>query len=354
MDSAGGRRQRRGALRQRPLHAQEPGDHLLPLDGQHPAVVHLPPALVGPPDPGLVLPGRPPDGGAERPAACGECGSAELERDPDVLDTWFSSALWPFATLGWPEHDRAPGHFYPGQRAVTARDIINLWVARMMMMGIEFMGEIPFSDVYIHSIIQAADGRRMSKSLGTGINPLDLIERVRRRRHPLRPAQDELDPGRALLRGHAGRGREAGQQALERGPVRAAADRPGGGAGARWQRRPRTAGSCRGWRARSTTWCASWTPTTSRRPSRRSTGSSGTTSATGTWRPPRRGCTARTRRRGARPSATLLWVLERTVALAHPVMPFVTEEIWGFMPGERAMLLVSPARRRSASTATRR
>ena len=112
----------------------------------------------------------------EPPAACGECGSAELERDPDVLDTWFSSALWPFATLGWPEPNERLATFYPGNVLVTARDIINLWVARMLMMGIEFMGEKPFSDVYITSIIQAADGRRMSKSLGTGINPLDLIE----------------------------------------------------------------------------------------------------------------------------------------------------------------------------------
>ena len=112
----------------------------------------------------------------EPPAACGECGSAELERDPDVLDTWFSSALWPFATLGWPEPNERLATFYPGNVLVTARDIINLWVARMLMMGIEFMGEKPFSDVYITSIIQAADGRRMSKSLGTGVNPLDLIE----------------------------------------------------------------------------------------------------------------------------------------------------------------------------------
>ena len=112
----------------------------------------------------------------EPPAACGECGSAELERDPDVLDTWFSSALWPFATLGWPEPNERLATFYPGNALVTARDIINLWVARMLMMGIEFMGEKPFSDVYITSIIQAADGRRMSKSLGTGVNPLDLIE----------------------------------------------------------------------------------------------------------------------------------------------------------------------------------
>ncbi len=97
------------------------------------------------------------------------------ERDPDVLDTWFSSALWPFATLGWPEPTPDLKAFYPTDALVTSRDIIFLWVARMVMMGIEFTGQIPFSDVYVHSIIQAPDGRRMSKSLGTGIDPLDLI-----------------------------------------------------------------------------------------------------------------------------------------------------------------------------------
>jgi valyl-tRNA synthetase len=98
------------------------------------------------------------------------------ERDPDVLDTWFSSALWPFATLGWPEQTPELRAFYPTDVLLTARDILFLWVARMVMMGIEFTGDVPFSDVYVHSIIQAPDGRRMSKSLGTGVDPLDLIE----------------------------------------------------------------------------------------------------------------------------------------------------------------------------------
>ena len=94
-----------------------------------------------------------------------------------MLDTWFSSALWPFATsAGRTGDDPRLAKFYPGDVLSTARDIINLWVARMMMMGIEFMGEIPFTDVLIHSTIQAADGRRMSKSLGTGIDPLELVD----------------------------------------------------------------------------------------------------------------------------------------------------------------------------------
>jgi valyl-tRNA synthetase len=97
------------------------------------------------------------------------------EQDPDVLDTWFSSALWPFATLGWPERTRELRAFYPTDVLTTAREIIFLWVARMIMMGLEFTGEVPFADVYIHSVVQAPDGRRMSKSLGTGIDPMDLI-----------------------------------------------------------------------------------------------------------------------------------------------------------------------------------
>jgi valyl-tRNA synthetase len=98
------------------------------------------------------------------------------EQDPDVLDTWFSSALWPFATLGWPDDTAALRAFYPTDVLLTARDILFLWVARMVMMGLEFAGDVPFSDVYVHSVVQAPDGRRMSKSLGTGIDPLTLID----------------------------------------------------------------------------------------------------------------------------------------------------------------------------------
>jgi valyl-tRNA synthetase len=108
--------------------------------------------------------------GAQAPAGDG------WQRDPDVLDTWFSSALWPFATLGWPDETPDLRAFYPTDVLSTARDIIFLWVARMIMMGLEFTGRLPFTDVNIHSIIQAPDGRRMSKSLGTGIDPIDLIE----------------------------------------------------------------------------------------------------------------------------------------------------------------------------------
>ena len=111
-----------------------------------------------------------------RPDACAECGSSELHQDEDVFDTWFSSALWPFATLGWPEQTRELEVYYPTDVLSTARDIIFLWVARMMMAGQELTGAMPYHDVIIHSLILAPDGRRMSKSLGTGIEPDDVIE----------------------------------------------------------------------------------------------------------------------------------------------------------------------------------
>jgi valyl-tRNA synthetase len=112
----------------------------------------------------------------EEPSACAACGSTELTRETDVLDTWFSSALWPFATLGWPEDTPDLRAFYPGDLNTTARDIIRLWENRMIFSGLELMGDVPFTDVVIHSLVHAPSGGRMSKSLGTGMNPLALIE----------------------------------------------------------------------------------------------------------------------------------------------------------------------------------
>jgi valyl-tRNA synthetase len=109
------------------------------------------------------------------PDACAQCGSRELERDPDVLDTWFSSALWPFATLGWPDETPELRAFYPGDASVTGRGIIFLWENRMIMAGLELMDDIPFSDVIINSNVLDPVGRPMSKSLGNGVDPLELI-----------------------------------------------------------------------------------------------------------------------------------------------------------------------------------
>ncbi|MDD5422102.1 MAG: valine--tRNA ligase [Candidatus Omnitrophica bacterium] len=110
-----------------------------------------------------------------KPEKCPECGSTEIEQDPDVLDTWFSSWLWPFSTFGWPGETPDLKYFYPTNSLVTAQEIIFFWVARMIMAGYEFMGDIPFKNVYIHGTVRDITGTKMSKSLGNVIDPLDMI-----------------------------------------------------------------------------------------------------------------------------------------------------------------------------------
>ncbi|GAV26373.1 valine--tRNA ligase [Carboxydothermus islandicus] len=119
---------------------------------------------------GEVIPSR------EEVKSCPECQSTRVHQDPDVLDTWFSSALWPFSTLGWPQNTEDLKYYYPTSVLVTGRDIIFFWVARMLFMGLEFMKEVPFKEVLIHGLVLDAQGRKMSKSLGNGVDPVEVIE----------------------------------------------------------------------------------------------------------------------------------------------------------------------------------
>jgi valyl-tRNA synthetase len=152
------------------------------LDDRDARLERQPPAVVGPSHPGLVLPGRPHDRDRRsgRTEACEVCGrpAAELRQDEDIFDTWFSSGLWPFSTLGWPEKTRDFERFYPGSVMETAYDIIFFWVARMMMLGIHLTGEAPFHTVYLSGLIRDPYGQKMSKTKGNSVDPLETIDEV--------------------------------------------------------------------------------------------------------------------------------------------------------------------------------
>ena len=128
-------------------------------------------------DPGRIPSGCAPVVARSAPDSCGTCGGARFVQDPDVLDTWFSSALWPFSTLGWPDRTEDLRAFYPTSVLVTGFDILFFWVARMMMMGLRFMEQVPFRDVYIHALVRDQDGQKMSKSKGNVIDPLIMVNR---------------------------------------------------------------------------------------------------------------------------------------------------------------------------------
>src|SRR4051794_35205197 len=260
------------------------------------------------------------------------------ERDPDVLDTWFSSALWPFATLGWPEKTPEYEAFYPTDVNSTARDIIFLWVARMAMMGLEFTGELPFRDVNIHSIIQAPDGRRMSKSLGTGIDPLDELDQygadgVRFGLLAMASSQDVRYSAEKVRQCQelANKLWNASRLILLRVADVEPAPRPET-VEDRWilSRLERLTERITGLierfefsRAALELYTAFWGEVCD-------------------WylelvKP--RLYDEESDRDAV--SATLLHVLERSLVLLHPIMPFVTEEVWSYLPGERALLAAS-------------
>ncbi len=269
----------------------------------------------------------------EEPERCGACGG-ELRQEEDVLDTWFSSAIWPFATLGWPEDTAELRAFYPTSFLTTAREILFLWVARMVMTGIEFAGDVPFRDVYVHSVIQARDGRRMSKSLGTGIDPLEEIDvhgadALRFGLLAMSSTQDVRFSDAKVQQGadlanklwNASRLILLNAAAVEAGPRPLHVED-------RWilSRLERTIASVTAklktydfahavqeaysffWRDLCDWYLEIVKP--------------------------------RLYDGEAEVSATLLYVLERVLTLLHPTMPFVTEEIWSFHPSRRGHLVV--------------
>ena len=268
-------------------------DHLARGDAR---LVHLAAALVGPPAPDLDVPGRASHRSGRRARGVRRVRLDRAQRETDVLDTWFSSALWPFATLGWPDETPELARYYPGNVNSTAREIIRLWENRMIWTGLEALGDVPFTDVIIHSTVLALDGRRMSKSLGTGIDPMEPIEEygADATRYGLLKISSTQD-----VRFSYGAIEEGRKLAIKLWNV-VAADPPErrgrrgvrGAAESRGALDPRAARRFSG-RARGVPGRGSTSPS---RP-RRSTTSPSTTSATGTRRRSSRGSTTATRRR---------------------------------------------------------
>jgi valyl-tRNA synthetase len=269
----------------------------------------------------------------EEPERCGAC-DGELRQEEDVLDTWFSSAIWPFATLGWPDETPELRAFYPTSFLTTAREILFLWVARMIMTGIEFAGDVPFRDVYVHSVIQARDGRRMSKSLGTGIDPLEEIDvhgadalrfglLAMSSTQDVRYSDAKVQQGRDLANKLWNASRlillNAAEVEAKPSPTRVED---------RWilSRMERTIGAVTAKldsfdfaHAAQEAYAFFWSELCD-------------------WyleiaKP-------RLYEGEAGVSANLLWLLERTLALLHPLMPFVTEEVWSYHPARRGHLAV--------------
>jgi valyl-tRNA synthetase len=270
------------------------------------------------------------------PEACAECGSGALARAPDVLDTWFSSALWPFATLGWPEPTPALERYYRGDVSVTAREIIRLWENRMIFAGLHLLGEVPFTDVIITSTVLAADGRRMSKSLGTGIDPMQPIEAhgadaTRYGLLKISSTQDvrysvgAIEEGRKLatklwnvarlvLQTTEGVAPEARPATLEERWILARLDAARGEVEAAWERFDFAAGTSVLYRVTFDDFCDWYAEAVKGRLY------DGDDDA----------------------RATALRALELLLALLHPLMPHVTEEIWTQLPGRERRLVVSP------------
>ena len=281
-----------------------------------------------------------PDGHAavtvDEPSACAECGSTALERESDVLDTWFSSALWPFATLGWPEPTPELERYYPGNVSSTAREIIRLWENRMIFSGLELLGEVPFTDVIIHPTVLAVDGRRMSKSLGTGIDPLEPIEEygadaTRYGLLKISSTQDvrfsygAIEEGRKLaiklwnvarliLQSAEGAAPSLAPRDLEERWILGRLDAARAALEDAWSRFDFAESTATLYHVTFDDFC-DWYAEAIK---------------------------PRLYDRDLPAVSTALAALERLLALLHPAMPHVTEEIWSHLPNREARLIVSP------------
>ena len=270
------------------------------------------------------------------PEACAECGSTELERDPDVLDTWFSSALWPLATLGWPGNTPEVARYYPGDVNVTAREIIRLWENRMIFSGLFLLEDVPFTDVIITSTVLATDGRRMSKSLGTGVDPMDPIEShgADATRYGLlkisstqdvRYAVGAIEEGRKLatklwnvarliLEASEAAPPEARPTTLEERWILAQIDSARAEVEEAWRRFDFSAATNALYHLTFDDFCDWYAEAVK----------------------------ARLYDGDSDARATAVRALELLLALLHPVMPHVTEEIWSNLPARQSRLIVSP------------
>ncbi|WP_457573324.1 valine--tRNA ligase [Desulfolithobacter sp.] len=285
---------------------------------------------------------------SEDPDTCPKCGSTRLEQETDVLDTWFSSALWPFSTLGWPENTRELQTFYPTSVLITSFDILFFWVARMMMMGIHFMGEVPFRDVYLHALVRDKHGKKMSKSTGNVIDPLVMIEKYgtdafrftltafAAQGREIRMDEDRIEGYRHFINKLWNAARFAQMHIKDCDPtITRVADNPESlPLQHRWilSRLGRTIGEVRraleGYNFNEIAsaiyrftwhefcdWYVEWI------------------------KPELYGEDAANQEQAR---GVLLTVLENILKLLHPIAPFVTEEIWSVLPGERSTIMLEP------------
>ncbi|WP_417915524.1 class I tRNA ligase family protein, partial [Candidatus Electronema sp. JM] len=285
---------------------------------------------------------------SEEPTFCPRCGKPYLEQEHDVLDTWFSSALWPFSTLGWPENSKELQTFYPTSVLITSFDILFFWVARMMMMGLHFMDEVPFRDVYLHALVRDKHGKKMSKSTGNVIDPLDMIAQYgtdafrftltafAAQGREIRMDEERIDGYRRFINKLWNAARFAQMHLKESGPeIVAAANQPAA-------------------LALPHRWILSRISSTTAVVRKALDGYNFNDIASAiyqfTWH---EFCDwyvewikadlfsdDAARREQAR--GVLLCVLERILKLLHPICPFVTEEIWSQLPGERGTLMLEP------------